>query len=228
MIVRRPRTLVAGLALALALSACQQPAQAEQAVRTPEAAVKAVEAPGRRTAVFAGGCFWGMEAVFSHLKGVSSVVSGYAGGRSADADYDTVSTGTTGHAESVRVTYDPAVIRYDQLLQVFFGVASDPTQLDRQEPDVGPQYRNALFPRDAEQARVAAAYIAQLRRLDPWKRPIVTRIEPGKSFYPAETHHQDFALKNPNHGYIRRWDVPKVAALQRTFPQLWSARFQPN
>lgn len=120
------------------------------------------------------------------------------------------------------------LIRYDQLLQVFFGVASDPTQLDRQEPDVGPQYRNALFPQDKEQARVASAYIAQLRTRNPWTRPIVTRIEPGRAFYPAEAHHQDFALKNPHHGYIRRWDAPKVAALQRTFPQFWSPRFQPD
>lgn len=222
------RALVATLAIALSLSACEQPAQAEQAWRAPEAAVRANESPGRRTAVFAGGCFWGMEAVFSHLRGVSSVVSGYSGGNRAQADYETVSSGRTGHAESVRVTYNPAVIRYDQLLQVFFGVASDPTQLNRQEPDEGPQYRNALFPMDKEQARVAAGYIAQLRHLDPWKRPIVTRIEPYKGFYPAEAYHQDFALKNPNHGYIRRWDAPKVANLQRTFPQFWKGAFTPG
>ena len=224
----RLRACAAALAIALAVSACEQPAIAEQAWRAPEAAVRANEVPGRRTAVFAGGCFWGMEAVFSHLKGVSSVVSGYSGGSRAQADYETVSSGSTGHAESVRVTYDPAVIRYDQLLQVFFGVASDPTQLNRQEPDEGTQYRNALFPLDKEQARVAAGYIAQLRRLDPWKRPIVTRIEPYKGFYPAEAYHQDFALKNPNHGYIRRWDAPKVANLQRTFSQFWKGAFTPG
>ncbi|BEV02461.1 peptide-methionine (S)-S-oxide reductase MsrA [Novosphingobium olei] len=214
--------------LALVISACQQPAMAEQVYRAPEAAVRANETPGRHTAIFAGGCFWGMEAVFSHLKGVSSVVSGYTGGNRVQADYETVSSGTTGHAESVRVTYDSSVIRYDQLLQVFFGVASDPTQLNRQEPDVGTQYRNALFPANKEQARVAAGYIAQLRRLDPWKRPIVTRIEAFKGFYPAEDYHQDFAHKNPDHGYIRRWDAPKVAALQRTFPQFWKSTFTPR
>lgn len=136
-----------GATAALALAACQQPALAEQpAPRVPEAVIRANEASGLKTAVFAGGCYWGMEAVFSHLKGVTSVVSGFEGGLRADADYETVSTGTTGHAEAIRVTYDPARIRYDQLLQVFFGVASDPTQLNRQEPDVGPQYRNALVP----------------------------------------------------------------------------------
>ncbi|WP_225207056.1 peptide-methionine (S)-S-oxide reductase MsrA [Novosphingobium huizhouense] len=222
------RALTAAAAVLVAATACQQPALAEQAYRAPEAAVRAVEPAGRRTAVFAGGCFWGMEAVFSHLNGVTSVVSGYAGGSRAQADYETVSSGTTRHAEAIRVTYDPTVIRYDQLLQVFFGVASDPTQLNRQEPDVGTQYRNALFPLDREQARVAAGYIAQLRRLDPWKRPIVTRVEPGQAFFPAESYHQDFALKNPDHGYIRRWDAPKVAALQRTFPQFWKSSFTPG
>ncbi|MCW1382197.1 peptide-methionine (S)-S-oxide reductase MsrA [Novosphingobium sp. KCTC 2891] len=225
---RRPRTLWAGLALAFAASACQQPASAEAVVAAPEAAVKAAEAPGARTAIFAGGCFWGMEAVFSHVKGVSSVVSGYTGGNRAQADYETVSGGATGHAESIRVTYDPSVVRYDQLLQVFFGVASDPTELNRQGPDTGTQYRNALVPLDNEQRRVAAGYVAQLKVLNPWKRPIVTRIEPYKGFFAAEAYHQDFALKNPDHGYIKRWDAPKVAALQRTFPQFWKAAFTRN
>lgn len=223
---RWPRLMIAGLCLALA--GCQQPARAEQAYAAPDAAVKAVEKPGKKVAIFAGGCFWGMEAVFSHLKGVSSVVSGYAGGTRASADYDTVSSGGTAHAEAIRVTYDPALIRYDQLLQVFFGVASDPTQLNRQEPDVGTQYRNAIVPMSTEQARVVAGYLAQLKTLNPWKRPIVTRVEEYKGFYPAEAYHQDFALNNPSHGYIKRWDAPKVAALKQTFPLLWKPAFTRN
>lgn len=201
---------------------------AEAVVATPDAAVQANEAPGAKTAVFAGGCYWGMEAVFSHLKGVSSVVSGFEGGRASDAEYETVSSGATGHAESVRITYDPKVIRYDQLLQVFFGVASDPTQLDRQGPDSGTQYRNAIVPQNREQVRVTAGYIAQLKALKLWKRPIVTAVEPNRGFYPAADYHQDFMLKNPNHGYIRMWDAPKVAALKATFPQFWKAEFTRN
>jgi peptide-methionine (S)-S-oxide reductase len=220
----RVRLLVAALAATLAAS-CLQPAQAEAVVAAPEAAVKANEAKGLKTAVFAGGCFWGMEAVFSHLKGVTSVVSGFEGGKRADAHYETVSTGTTGHAEAVRIVYDPAVVRYDQLLQVFFGVASDPTQLNQQYPDTGPQYRNAIVPQNIEQTRVTAGYLAQLKALKLWKRPIVTAVEPNRGFYPAEDYHQDFALKNPDHGYIRMWDAPKVAALKRMFPGLWKPGF---
>ena len=220
----RVRFLGALLAASLA-SACLQPAQAEAVVSVPAAAMPAQEGKGLKTAVFAGGCFWGMEAVFSHVKGVSSVVSGYAGGKRSDAQYETVSTGTTGHAEAVRITYDPAVVRYDQLLQVFFGVASDPTELDRQGPDVGTQYRNAIVPQSAEQARVTREYLAQLRKLNLWKRPIVTAIEPNRGFFAAEAYHQDFMLKNPDHAYIRYWDVPKVAALKRVFPGLWKADF---
>jgi peptide-methionine (S)-S-oxide reductase len=220
----RARILLAALAASLA-SACLQPAQAEAVVAAPEAVLKAREAQGLRTAVFAGGCFWGMEAVFSHMKGVTSVVSGYAGGSRADARYDTVSMGTTGHAEAVRITYDPAVVRYDQLLQVFFGVASDPTELNRQGPDVGAQYRNALVPQSPEQAKVVAAYLAQLRAAKLWKRPIVTAVEPDRGFFAAEDYHQDFALKNPDHAYIRYWDVPKVAAFKRAFPGFWKPAF---
>jgi peptide-methionine (S)-S-oxide reductase len=228
MIARRSRDRILrrmGAALTFALAACLQPAHADSPVKAPPAVIPAQETPGLKTAVFAGGCYWGMEAVFSHLAGVTSVVSGFAGGRAADADYETVSTGTTGHAESIRVTYDPARIRYDQLLQVFFGVASDPTQLDRQEPDVGPQYRNALVPIGPEQARVARAYVAQLKALKLWKQPIVTRIEPWRGFYPGPAEHQDFALRNPRHPYILRWDVARVEALHRTFPQWWKPDF---
>jgi peptide-methionine (S)-S-oxide reductase len=194
-------------------------------VSAPEAAIKANEAKGLKTAVFAGGCFWGMEAVFSHVKGVSSVVSGFEGGKRADAHYETVSAGTTGHAEAVRITYDPAVVRYDQLLQVFFSVASDPTQLNRQYPDTGTQYRNAIVPQSTEQARVTTGYLAQLRKLNLWKRPIVTAVEANRGFFAAEDYHQDFALKNPDHGYIRMWDAPKVAGLKRVFPGLWKPDF---
>ena len=210
------------------VTSCLQPAQAETVLAAPEAVVKASEAKGLKTAVFAGGCFWGMEAVFSHVKGVTSVVSGFEGGKRTDAHYETVSTGATGHAEAVRITYDPSVVRYDQLLQVFFGVASDPTQLNQQYPDTGTQYRNAIVPQSAEQTRVTAGYLAQLKVLNLWKRTIVTALEPNRGFFAAEDYHQDFALKNPDHGYIRRWDAPKVAALKRVFPKLWKPTFTPG
>jgi len=220
----RTRIVLAALAAGL-LGGCLQPAQAEAVVSAPEATIKANETKGLKTAVFAGGCFWGLEAVFSHVQGVSSVVSGFEGGKRADARYETVSSGTTGHAEAVRITYDPAVVRYDQLLQVFFGVASDPTQLNRQYPDNGTQYRNAIVPQSAEQTRVTTGYLAQLKKLNLWKQPIVTAVEPNRGFFAAEDYHQDFALKNPDHGYIRRWDAPKVAALKRVFPGLWKPDF---
>lgn len=209
---------------ALAFGLQGAPALAEGAVATPEAVVKANEGPGLKTAVFAGGCFWGIEAVFSHVKGVTSAVSGFDGGAAATAHYERVSEGDTGHAESVKVTYDPRIVRYDELLRVFFAVGPDPTELNRQGPDSGTQYRNALFPQSLEQKRVAAAYLAQLKVVNPWHRPIVTRIESG-TFYPAEGYHQDFAAKNPDHPYIVHWDLPKVAALRRMFPQHWKADF---
>jgi len=225
--MKRP-ILAVLLTVGMTMAACQQPALAESVMATPAAAVQANEAGGKKVAVFAGGCFWGIEAVFSHLKGVTSVVSGYHGGSKADARYDTVGNGRTGHAEAVRVTYDPAKIRYDQLLRVFFAVGADPTQLNYQGPDHGTQYRNALVPMDKEQARVAAGYLAQLKRLDLWKKPIVTTVEPYKVFYPAESYHQDFRANNPDHGYIRRWDAPKVAALKRMFPDAYKPAFTRN
>ena len=212
----------------LALTACQPVTAAaprESAVLAPAAKNPAREAPGTRVAVFAGGCFWGIEAVFSHLKGVKSAVSGYHGGLKRTAEYEAGNTGTTGHAEAVRVTYDPAFIRYDQLLRVFFSVGADPTTLNRQGPDEGTQYRSALVPLDAEQRRAAQAYLDQLGAARLWKGPIVTRIEPYKTFYPAEDYHQDFAAVNPNHAYIRYWDAPKVAALKRLFPDLYKPAF---
>lgn len=226
--MRRAAIAMAAAAL-LASSACQQPAiAAKSAVAAPAASRTAKEGKGLKTAIFAGGCFWGVEAVFSHTKGVTSAVSGYHGGTKRQARYDLVSSGVTDHAEAVKVTYDPSVIRYDQLLRIYFSVVADPTQLNRQGPDRGAQYRGALVPVSAEQRAVAEAYIAQLRRSGLWNDPIVTRIEAPKTFYPAETYHQDYAAKNPNNGYIRRWDAPKVAALQRLYPGVYRSSFRRN
>jgi len=198
---------------------------AEEAVRTPIAKVQSAET-GLRTAIFAGGCFWGVEGVFSHVKGVTSAVSGYHGGTKADATYARVSDGRTGHAEAVKVTYDPAVVRYDELLRIFFAVVADPTTLNYQGPDRGTHYRSAIVPTSAEQARVARAYIAQLGAAKLWSRPIVTRVEPMKAFYPAEGYHQDYMLKNPDNPYIRRWDAPKVRALRSLFPEDFRASYR--
>jgi peptide-methionine (S)-S-oxide reductase len=168
------------------------------------------------TAVLAGGCFWGMEAVFEHVAGVTDVVSGYAGGSRSDATYDRVSSERTGHAEAVRITYDPAKISYGRLLQIYASVAHDPTQLNRQGPDVGRSYRSAIFPQSKAQEAAARAFITRLKQ----SRPVVTTIERG-GFYPAEAYHQDFARKNPFHPYIIAHDKPKVAALKRQFPALY-------
>lgn len=172
-------------------------------------------------AVLAGGCFWGTQAVFQHLKGVSEVISGYAGGSPETADYTQVSTGTTRHAESIRVTYDPARISYEQLLRVFFSVAHDPTQLNRQGPDRGPQYRSVVFYTDAAQQQRANAYIAQLQAKKTFSAPIVTTVVPLNGFYPAEAYHQDFLRKHPDHPYIVMHDLPKLAALRQQFPELY-------
>jgi peptide-methionine (S)-S-oxide reductase len=180
-------------------------------------------APSRtETAVLAGGCFWGMEAVFEHVKGVKDVVSGYAGGSASDAKYDSVSSERTGHAEAVRITYDPAQISYPRLLQVFFTVAHDPTQVNRQGPDTGKSYRSAVFPQSPQQAAIAKTFIARLNAAHVFKAPVATRIESG-GFYPAEAYHQHFAEKNPYYPYILINDRPKVAALQKRFPSLWKA-----
>jgi peptide-methionine (S)-S-oxide reductase len=223
------RAALAAAALGLALSACQEPASAaEKTVAAPAAKRLAEEGEGLKTAVFAGGCFWGVEGVFSHVKGVKSAVSGYHGGTKRQAAYKLVSSGITDHAEAVKVTYDPKAIRYDQLLRIFFSVVADPTQLNRQGPDVGAHYRSALVPQSREQAAVAAAYLQQLRAARLWSKPIVTKIERAQTFYPAERYHQDFMLKNPRHGYIVRWDAPKVKALKALYPGVYSARFQPG
>lgn len=176
----------------------------------------AAAAPKTATAVLAGGCFWGMEAVFEHVQGVTDVVSGYAGGSARDASYDRVSADRTNHAEAVLIIYDPAKITYARLLQIYFTVAHDPTQLNRQGPDVGPSYRSAIFPQSPAQDAAARAFVARLKQ----SKPVVTRIERGH-FYPAEAYHQDFARRNPMHPYILVHDRPKVAALKARYPQLY-------
>jgi peptide-methionine (S)-S-oxide reductase len=195
-------------------------AESARAAPVPAPKVDAAPSAGLQTAVLAGGCFWGMEAVFEHLKGVKRVTSGYAGGTPRTANYEAVSTERTRHAEAIRILYDPRQISYGTLLRVYFAVAHDPTQLNRQGPDVGPSYRSAIFPIGAEQERVARAYLAQLSAARVFPRPIVTRIERGP-FFPAEPYHQDFARRNPNHGYIRAHDVPKMIAAKAAFPKLW-------
>jgi peptide-methionine (S)-S-oxide reductase len=196
---------------------------AERIVLAPKPMLDQYSENRSDVAVLAGGCFWGMEAVFSHLNGVTSVQSGYAGGAATDATYDKVSRETTRHAEAVRVTYNPSKISYGTLLRVYFSVAHNPTQLNRQGPDTGISYRSAIFPQSPNQEGIARGYIAQLGKSGVWGAPIVTKIESGR-FYAAESYHQDFAFKNPNHGYIRMWDVPKIVALKRTFPALWAAK----
>ena len=217
-----PLTALTGVAL-LVLAALAVPrSSAEPARAIPAPALDPIPTEATSAvAVLAGGCFWGVQGVFQHVKGVSNAVSGYAGGEAATAHYDMVGMGTTGHAESVKVTYDPRQISYGQILQIYFSVAHDPTQLNRQGPDVGTQYRSAIFPADEEQARVAKAYIGQLDEAHAFPAPIVTRIEPGKGFYSAEDYHQDFLVRNPSYPYIVFHDLPKVEALKRLFPDLY-------
>jgi peptide-methionine (S)-S-oxide reductase len=210
--------LVASAVLATTLSACGI-AQAERAVPIPAAKLDVPKTPGLQTAIFAGGCFWGVEAVFERVKGVKAVTAGYAGGTRATANYDAVSTETTGHAEAVKLVYDPAQVSYGTLLRVYFSIAHNPTELNRQGPDSGPSYRSAIFPQTQQQKAVAAAYIAQLGQAKVFPKPIVTRLERG-AFFPAEAYHQDFFDRNPTHPYIVRWDKPKVAAFKSGFPTL--------
>jgi peptide-methionine (S)-S-oxide reductase len=217
------RTLSLSLCIAtaaLAATACA----AGKTVALPDAALDAPLAAGNeQVAVFAGGCFWGIEAVFEHTKGVKRAESGYAGGSAADANYDIVSSGRTGHAEAVRIVYDPAKISYGRLLKIFFSVAHDPTQLNRQGPDTGPQYRSEIFATNAKQTDIAKAYIAQLDSAKRYPARIVTKIGPLSAFYPAESYHQDYAKLNPNQPYIVYHDAPKVAALQKLFPETYRA-----
>ena len=216
-------TMVLGGALAVGGPSLMSVRSTPDIVVTPQVADDSVVAkPATRdTAVFAGGCFWGVEAVFEHVRGVTNVVSGYAGGEAKTARYDLVSSGTTGHAESVRVIYDPAQVSYGNLLRVFFSVAHDPTELNRQGPDKGTQYRSEIFYTNADQERIAQAYIKQVDDAKVFKKPIVTKVEPLTAFYAAETYHQDFAAKNPDHPYIVRWDLPKVQQLQKAFPEMY-------
>jgi peptide-methionine (S)-S-oxide reductase len=177
-----------------------------------------------QTAVLAGGCFWGVQGVFEHVRGVQKVVAGYAGGDRSTAQYETVSSGTTGHAESVKITFDPAAISYGQILQIAFSVVHDPTQLNRQGPDVGTQYRSAIFYVDETQKRIAEAYIGQLDSSHAFPRSIVTRVDPLKGFYPAEDYHQDYLIHNPSAPYIAMYDIPKVENFKHLFPELYSGR----
>lgn len=215
--------LAKAITLALALAACGA-AGADEPARVLPAPRADMPAPtsAAQTAVFAGGCFWGLEGVFEHVRGVTRVRSGYAGGRTADPSYEEVSTGGTGHAEAVEITYDPRVVSYGTLLRVFFSVATDPTQLNRQGPDHGTQYRSNIFAADADQQRVAAAYIAQLGQARAFANPIVTRVDRLTRFYPAEAYHQDYLSRHPAQPYIVVNDLPKVANLQRFFPELYS------
>jgi peptide-methionine (S)-S-oxide reductase len=185
----------------------------------PAADIPAASVKGPQTAVFAGGCFWGVEAVFRHVKGVSKAVSGYAGGAARTAEYERVSTGSTGHAESVEVTYDPAQVSYGELLRIFFSVAHDPTQLNRQGPDYGTQYRSAIFFTNDEQKRVAQAYIEQLAQAKAYPSPIVTQLVALPTFYPAEAYHQNYLALHPTQPYIVYNDLPKLAQLKQQFPE---------
>jgi peptide-methionine (S)-S-oxide reductase len=206
------------LAASLAAGVVAACGAAESAPVVPPPAVDVVAAKGEQTAVFAGGCFWGVEAVFRHTKGVRSAVSGYAGGPAKSADYHAVSTGSTGHAESVQVTFDPAQVSYGELLRIFFAVAHDPTQRNRQGPDVGTQYRSAIFTVGDEQARVARAYVAQLDAAKTFAAPIATEVTPLPAFYPAEDYHQNYLAQHPNEPYIVFNDQPKLDALRARFP----------
>ncbi|CAM3153539.1 Peptide methionine sulfoxide reductase MsrA [Sphingomonas antarctica] len=220
--LRRLLTGAAVAAAALGVATLAPLAQAaERTVLVPVAKTDVAARGNTATAVLAGGCFWGMEAVFSHVKGVRQVVSGYAGGTAQTANYETVSTETTHHAEAVRITYDPRQVSYATLLRVYFSVAHNPTELNRQGPDSGTSYRSAIFPQSPDQARVARAYIAQLNAAHSWGGPLATKVESG-GFFPAEAYHQNFARLNPQHGYIRMWDAPKLTAFQHTLPQLYT------
>jgi peptide-methionine (S)-S-oxide reductase len=212
---------IATLAGMLSISAVA----AESAVRIPVPAMDEPAAAGKlKTAVLAGGCFWGVQGVYQHLKGVKNVLSGYAGGGRASADYASVSEGDSGHAESVEIVYDPAQVTYGQILQVFFSVAHDPTQLNRQGPDTGTQYRSAIFYGSDSQKKIAEAYIAQLNAAGVFPQPIVTRVDPLKGFFAAERYHQDYLLNHPSEPYIVINDLPKVRNFHRMLPALYNAR----
>ncbi len=217
--------LVPASLLLVAFTAFAPHTNAEQEARVVPAPIvdEPAGAKAPQVAVFAGGCFWGVQGVFQHVNGVTSAVSGYAGGEQQTAKYQQVGSGSTGHAESVRITYDPAKISYAKLLQIYFSVAHDPTELNRQGPDTGTQYRSAIFPTDAKQAQIAKAYIDQLNTAHAFDSKIVTKIEPGRAFYAAEDYHQDFLTRNPTYPYIVYNDLPKIDNLKKLFPQVYRA-----
>ena len=204
--------------------ACNAGDKTTAALPNPVVDAPIAASKGEQTAVVAGGCFWGIQAVFQHVKGVINATSGYSGGVANTADYDLVSNGDTGHAESVKITYDPSQITYGQLLRVFFSVAHDPTELNRQGPDTGTQYHSVIFYGSDEQKRIAEAYIAQLDKAKAFSRPIVTQVVPLKAFYPAESYHQDYAAYHPHDLYIVYNDAPKVAHLHQEFPELYTGK----
>ena len=221
----RPALIFAVLLLGVGLALRGLPSAAEGARSIPPPVLDEPSNPQATSeiAVLAGGCFWGVQGVFQHVEGVTSAVSGYAGGAANTAHYEMVGTNTTGHAESVQVTFDPRRISYGRILQIYFSVAHDPTELNRQGPDVGTQYRSAIFPTNPEQAHIAEAYIAQLNQAHVFDASIVTRIEPSRTFYPAEDYHQDFLTRNPTYPYIVAYDLPKVENLKRLFPGSYRA-----
>ena len=219
--VRMIAMIVTVLAGALA---CRAGNGTSTAVPSPAADEAKAAAPGKQTAVIAGGCFWGIQAVFQHVKGVVSATSGYSGGAAKTAEYETVSTGETGHAESVQIVYDPSQVTYGELLRVFFSVAHDPTQLNRQGPDSGAQYRSVIFYANDEQERIAEAYIVQLDKAKVFPRAIVTQVVPLKAFYPAEAYHQNYAANHPNQAYIVFNDAPKLTHLRQEFPELYTGK----
>jgi peptide-methionine (S)-S-oxide reductase len=211
--------MVAGAGLAV----LQSGAEEAHVIPPPALDAPTASAAASEVAVLAGGCFWGVQGVFQHVNGVTNAVSGYAGGEQKTAHYDIVTRGTTGHAESVEITFDPRRISYGRILQIYFSVAHDPTELNRQGPDVGTQYRSAIFPTNPEQARIAKAYIAQLNQAKAYNTAIVTKIEPDRAFYAAEDYHQDFLTRNPHYPYIVINDLPKIENLKRLFPDLYRA-----
>jgi peptide-methionine (S)-S-oxide reductase len=215
--------LLLGVTLA-GVIACNAGDNAITAVPSPAIDAPIATSKAEQTAVFAGGCFWGVQAVFQHVKGVTNTTSGYSGGAANTAEYELVSTGDTGHAESVKITYDPSQITYGQLLRVFFSVAHDPTKLNRQGPDSGTQYRSVIFYNSDEQKRIAEAYIAQLEKARVFARPIVTQVVPLKTFYAAEAYHQNYAAEHPSNPYIVYNDAPKVAHLHQQFPELYTGK----
>ena len=221
----RKLTLAAAMLGAGVLAVTQLPAVAAGAmIKTPAPTITTPAKTHRETAIFAGGCFWGVQGVYSHVKGVISATSGYTGGSAETAHYATVSTGRTGHAESVKVVFDPTIVSYADLLRIYFSVVADPTEVNRQGPDTGTSYRTAIFPQSPAQAATARAYIAQLDKAHIFARAIATKVEPFKGFYPAEGYHQDFLVHNPTYPYIVYNDLPKLAAFKRVWPQYWQEK----